>query len=81
VPRSFYQFIGGERWKDIRLALEKISVLSSDMPEFTQRGGMIQFKLVANRVRFEVNLAATERAGLALSSELLKLALRVNRTL
>jgi len=54
------------RWKDIRLALEKISVLTvSDMPEFTQRGGMIQFQLVANRVRFEVNLAATERAGLA----------------
>ncbi len=70
------------RWREILPALEKLSVLTvSDMHQFTRRGGMIEFQLVANRIRFEVNLAATQRAGLELSSELLKLALRVNRTL
>ena len=41
---------------------------------------MIQFILDGNRVRFEVNLTNTEDAGLNLSSELLKVAVRVTRT-
>jgi hypothetical protein len=49
------------------------------MPEFTRRGGIIQFLLDGNRVRFDINLAATERVGLNLSSELLKLAVTVSR--
>lgn len=46
----------------------------SDLPEFVQHGGMIQFVDEGNRVRFVVNLAAARRAGLVLSSELLKIA-------
>ena len=46
--------------------------------DFARRGGMIQFKTVDGRVRFEVNQAAASRAGLRLSSHLLKLALRVH---
>jgi len=42
---------------------------------------MIQFVLDGNRVRFEINVAAASRAGLNLSSELLKLARAVRRTL
>jgi hypothetical protein len=69
------------RWKEILPKLERLNVLTvSDMPQFSRRGGMIHFQIVANKVRFEVNLAATERAGLELSSELLKLAIQVNRT-
>jgi len=49
----------------------------SDMPHFADRGGMIQFVPQENKVRFEVNLPATEQAGLTLSSELLKVATRV----
>jgi hypothetical protein len=61
-------------------ALEKTSVLTvSDIPQFTTRGGMIEFAVNNNRVRFEVNLAAARRAGLTLSSELLKLAVAVRR--
>jgi hypothetical protein len=61
-------------------ALDKSSVLTvSDMPEFVKRGGMVQLVLDGKRVRFEVNLAAAERAGLNLSSELLKLAVMVRR--
>ena len=54
----------------------------SDMPHFTNRGGMIQFVTDDKRVRFEVNLTAAQRAGLTLSSELLKVAtlVRTNET-
>ena len=51
----------------------------SDMADFTVRGGMIQFVMRDNKVRFEVNLAAAERAGINLSSELLKVAVDVRR--
>jgi hypothetical protein len=60
--------------------LNKQAVLTvSDMPQFSQRGGMIQFVLEGKRVRFEVNLAAVQHAGLTLSSELLKVATTVRR--
>ncbi|MGH9574212.1 MAG: YfiR family protein [Candidatus Acidiferrales bacterium] len=51
----------------------------SDMRDFTQRGGMIQFVLESNRIRFEINLASAERSRLVLSSELLKVAFTVRR--
>jgi hypothetical protein len=51
----------------------------SDIPEFAKHGGMIQFVVEQNRVRFEVNLDATQRAGLILSSDLLKVATAVKR--
>jgi uncharacterized protein (DUF362 family) len=60
--------------------LRDASVLTvSDLPEFTQRGGMVQFISEGDRVRFEVNLVTAERAGLTLSSELLKVAINVRR--
>ncbi|MGZ4827438.1 MAG: YfiR family protein [Terriglobales bacterium] len=51
----------------------------SDMPHFVDNGGMIQFVPEGKRVRFEVNLTAAEKSGLALSSELLKVATNVRR--
>jgi hypothetical protein len=61
-------------------ALDKSAVLTvSDIPQFSQRRGMIQFVLEENRIRFEVNLTATQRAGLTLSSELLKVATVVRK--
>ena len=68
------------RLNTIIKALNKQAVLTvSDMPQFSQRGGMIQFVLEGKRVRFEVNLAAVQHAGLTLSSELLKVATTVRR--
>jgi len=62
-------------------ALDKEAILTvSDLPEFSQRGGMIQFVREGNKVRFEVNLNAVQHAGLVLSSELLKVATTVRRT-
>ena len=54
------------------------SVLTvSDVPGFLDRGGMIQFLVVGNRVRFSVNLRPVGRSGISLSSELLKVAVAV----
>ena len=62
-------------------ALRTSPVLTvSDLPDFIKRGGMVQFVLDADRVRFEINATAARRAGLTLSSELLKLARSVRRT-
>jgi hypothetical protein len=67
--------------KEILAALDNTSVLTvSDMPQFTRRGGMIQFVVEANKVRFEVDLTSAERAGLTLSSQLLKVAINVKRS-
>lgn len=61
--------------------LEKTRALTvSDMPDFTRRGGMIQFVDDANRVRFDVNLDSAVTAGLEFSSELLKVAVGVRRS-
>jgi hypothetical protein len=52
----------------------------SALPKFLEQGGAIQFLLQNNRVRFAVNLASTQQAGLSLSSELLKVAVFVEGT-
>lgn len=49
----------------------------SDLPEFVQRGGMIQFVSDGKRIRFTVNLPAATQVGLMLSSELLRVAAAV----
>lgn len=45
-----------------------------DTDGFAERGGMINLVTEGNRVRFEINLEAMERAGLKASSQLLRLA-------
>ena len=51
----------------------------SDMPDFTSRGGVIQFVLIDSRVRFRINLGNAERAGIMLSSQLLRVAVSIER--
>lgn len=45
-----------------------------DSPEFAHEGGVIRLYLVDDRVRFEINVDAAERAHLTISSKLLVLA-------
>jgi hypothetical protein len=45
-----------------------------------EEGSMINFRLVDRRVRFEISLAAAERAGLEFSSRLLSAAMSVDTT-
>jgi hypothetical protein len=52
----------------------------SDIPDFVRQGGIIEFVPEGNRVKFEINLAIAQRAGLSLSSDLLKVARVVRRT-
>jgi len=66
--------------KEVLMALDKASVLTvSDIPRFSERGGMIGFVLDGDRVRFDVNLATAQDARLTLSSELLKVATNVRK--
>ncbi len=45
-----------------------------DFPEFALRGGMVNLVTAGTSVHFEVNLAAVNRSGLRISSQLLALA-------
>jgi len=55
--------------------VDKAPILTvGEMPTFAQRGGMINLVTSENRVHFEVNVEAAERARLTLSSQLLRLA-------
>lgn len=45
-----------------------------DLPDFAKAGGMIELRMADSRVKFDVNLASAQRAGLQLNSQMLKLA-------
>jgi hypothetical protein len=63
------------RLPQIRQRLQGLAVLTvSDAKGFTSQGGMIGLFLEDNRVRFEVELATAQAAGLQISSKLLRLA-------
>jgi hypothetical protein len=63
--------------KDLEVLGKKPVLTVSSVPGFLERGGIIQFVIQNNKVRFAVNLPAARQAGLALSSELLKVAVSV----
>lgn len=71
-------FIGspaGERFGPALAELARAGVLTvGDSERLAGPGVVISFRLEQNRVRFDVNLEAAERAGLKISSHLLKLA-------
>ena len=74
-------FIGSSekaRLGEIVTALGTARVLTvGDMDGFVERGGMIGFKLRQEVVRFDINLDQVNRAGLKMSSQLVRLAQRV----
>ncbi len=58
--------------------LERAGILSiGEAPDFLKAGGMIRLQMRENKVRFAVNAVAAERAGLRISSKLLRLGLKV----
>lgn len=68
------------RLSAILASAKRLPVLTvSDIPRFAERGGMIGFVNQEDRIRFEVNIAPLEDSGINVSSELLKVALRVIR--
>ena len=64
-----------QRLPHILKITEKWHVLTiGDVTGFAQSGGIINFIIVDDKVRFEINVDAAQRAGLKISSQLLKLA-------
>jgi hypothetical protein len=64
--------------KDLEALKDKPALTVSSLPGFLNHGGIIQFVLEQNSVRFAVNLNAAAQAHLTLSAELVKVALYVN---
>ena len=76
----FISYSEADHMKNILEELASASVLTvSDISGFADSGGMIEFVIAERRVRFEVNLPPAQHAGLALSSELLKVAANVRK--
>lgn len=70
----------GEPWHDGLAALAGSNVLTVGESEtFARHGGMINFLLEGDKVRFEINLESADREGLQISAQLLKLARAVRR--
>jgi len=57
-----------------RLAETHATLTLGDSEGFVERGGMVGLVKVDNRITFDVNVEATHRANLKLSSQVLKLA-------
>jgi hypothetical protein len=63
------------RLDDILYQLRDLPILTvSEISGFTQHGGIIGFKLIDNKVRFDINTEAAGYAGITISSKLLSLA-------
>ncbi len=61
-------------------ALRDQAVLTvGEEEEFTRKGGHVRLFIQDNKLRFEINVAAFERSGLKLHSQVMKLATRVTR--
>jgi hypothetical protein len=71
-------FIGSSEEKrapQVLQTLQSASVLTvGEMDRFPQLGGIINFVVEQNKLRFEINVNSAERARLKLSSQLLSLA-------
>ena len=72
-----------ESERDSRLlaAVRDMPVLTvSDSTDFARRGGGIEFVRENNRLRFDINVPGAERAGIKVSSRLLRVARRVHES-
>lgn len=68
----------GGRLEEIVKAVGQKGILTvADSPGFAARGVAINFVLEGGKLRFEINRKAAARAGLEISSQLLKLAILV----
>jgi hypothetical protein len=78
IDKSHILFISRSEKKRLPALLQKtrdLCVLTiGDMEEFSVYGGIINFFMVENTIRFEINVAAARQAGLNISSNLLTLA-------
>jgi hypothetical protein len=75
----FLPHSASKRAKGVLVTVSGRPILTvSDREGFSAGGGMIEFLLIDDSIRFAINNAAVERAGLKLSSELLRVAWSIN---
>ena len=72
-------FVGGSDTADALQAVAHEPVLTVTDHNRGGAGGMIQFVMMAGRVRFMIDQAAAQDSGIAISSKLLGLAVSVNK--
>jgi hypothetical protein len=68
-----------KRQTELLNATKRGVVTIGDSAGFTKGGGTIGFIVVENKLRFEVNLASANQAGVTISSRLLRLASEVTQ--
>lgn len=56
----------------------KNTLVITEAPDLALKGATINFKMVENRIRFELNQAAAKNSGLKLSNQLVELSIPVN---
>ena len=61
----------------LQQALTRPILTVGDQVDFCARGGVVNLRVIDGRVRFEVNLTRAQRVGLAVDSQLLRLASRL----
>ncbi|NNE84230.1 MAG: YfiR family protein [Alphaproteobacteria bacterium] len=78
APKCHILFVSGSEEADLPAILDYVAELPiltvGDIRRFANTGGIIALKEVENRSRIDINLGAAEKAGLKLSSKLLRLA-------
>ena len=74
IQKSHVLFVGGNREFNALLKPAELgNVLTiGEQSNFAERGGMANLVLVKGRIKFDVNKGATDKAGLKVSSKLLK---------
>jgi hypothetical protein len=76
-------YVGDEAWSRaapmVAQAREQSALVVSDAEGALAGGSVINFRLVDERIRFEISLDAADKSNLKLSSQLLTLALSVAR--
>jgi hypothetical protein len=66
--------------KDILISLSKKHILTiSDVDSFIEVGGIVQFVTVGRKIKFKINNKSAQKAGIKISSKLLRLAIKVVR--
>lgn len=74
-------YISDSESENLRRIINALSsrgeLLVSGLPNFIREGGMIQFVMDGDRVRFQINLDQATKSHLVMSSQLLKVAVSV----
>lgn len=70
-----------EKWiTDLLTLTEGMQVLTvSDVTDFAAKGGIFEFIMEENKIRFEVNVSSAEKKGFKISSQLLQLARKIHK--